>query len=123
MKSYLIAIMTLILSSCIGDSMVMVNYQVKNKSQDTLYVKGHSLPTRPFEAQDDSIYVIPPKMKQTVQTTNKVCWFGDCRVHLKKDTLLDTLKIYKKTLNSVPVYIDKSDWKLRRTKAILKLKE
>ena len=123
MRLQIIFILCLFLSSCIGDRMVMVKYQVTNKSEDTLYVKGHSLLSGPFETQNDLIYVIPPNMKQTVQTTNEVCWFGDCRIHLKNDAILDTLTIFKENLKSPPIRINKDDWKLKRTKAVLKIKK
>ena len=123
MKLCLITFIIFLFSSCIGDKMAIVRYQVDNKSKDTLYAYGKTLTSKPMGTQEDTLYTIRPKTQQTIQISQEICWFGDCRIHFRNDTLMDTLKIYKGSLNSELVKIDESDWKLKRTKAILKIKE
>mgnify|MGYP000232593955 FL=1 len=101
--------------------MVMVRYQIDNKSHDTLWVAGSFLnPNRSWD-QSDSLYVVQPNSRQVVMTKSKVCWFGDCRVHLRNDVSLDTLKVYNEALNLEPIEISRTDWKLRKTRAVLKV--
>ena len=100
--------------------MVMVKYQVNNTSQDTLYAHGSI--SKPFEPQPDTLYVIKPNTKQVIHISQKICWFGDCRMYFKTDTLLDSLKIFRNTLHSKSIEINKKDWKLKKTKAILTIK-
>jgi len=122
MKFCLLSIIIFLLYGCIGDKMVIVRYQVNNKSEDTLYVHGSIVTLKQFEPQQDSLYIIKPNARQVVHASQKICWFGDCRGQFKTDTILDSLKIFRNTFNSKLVNIDKSEWKLKKAKAIFKIK-
>ncbi|MEO0404498.1 MAG: hypothetical protein AAF193_06470 [Bacteroidota bacterium] len=110
-----------LLSSCIGDALVKVNYEVKNNSNDTLVVHGKSFDLKNSYLDQDSTYILPPQSNQVIQVSEKVCWFGDCREHLRADTLLDTLKVFKGLNTSDHISIDQTDWSIKRKKVILRV--
>ena len=94
MKQLMVLFVCLFLVGCIGHQNVTFSFQVKNKSNDNLYVNGNKKNTS-FEVGKDTTYIIEPNTTKTIRTLKKYCWFGDCRIYIRLDEFLDTIVVFK----------------------------
>lgn len=104
----------LLFTGCIGDKVMVVRYEVHNRSENTLYLPNT------IDASGGQV-VIAPKEKKTVHHTTHVCWMGDCRAHIKTEMLLDTLKVYQDSMQVQTVGYNRDHWKLRKNRAVLSI--
>lgn len=81
----------LLLTSCIGDALVTVNYSVKNKTERPLIVKSKTSWIYKSDDRDTSM-VISPNSEKIIYSGRYVCGFSDCRHNIKNDRVLDSAK-------------------------------
>jgi len=93
---------------------MMVSYRIQNSTEDTLYLSN--------TLHNKKQYIrVPPHKTKTVHHDTKVCWMGDCRVHIKTDVLLDTLSVYQDSMQLHSVKYRREQWKLKKNAAILRI--
>lgn len=120
-KWILLFLIATIFSGCLGDAYIMVTYNVKNQTDKMVAIKGKQN-SEFFHIDKDTIFFIPPCTNKTIYHQRYTCWFADCRVAIKNDESLDSLKYYFTDIETQEFKVNKKDWKIKKRKAILKIK-
>lgn len=120
----LVTLLTIVIiqSSCIGDAYVTTNYKIKNKTSKTIYVKGNLTTPNPDRKNQSKTYIIRPNTNNIVKIKKEICGFGNCKILISNPDNFQDIIIFKDSLLTDTVNIQLKDWKIKRKKAVLSLK-
>ena len=123
-KLIIILIIGIIQSGCIGDAYVPTKYYVKNKTGNTIYVKSKRNLRYSEQNIKDSTYItkLPVNSKEIIKIKREICGFGNCKYKISKQINFKDILFFKDSLFTDTIKIELKDWKIKKTKAILKLK-
>lgn len=99
-------------TSCIGDKVMLVRYQVDNQTHEPLYLPNT------LDNKGGQLIVLPNERK-TVHHNTYVCWMGDCRMHMETEGFLDSISVYQDSTMEQNLSYTRQDWKLRKNRAVL----
>ena len=123
MKYLIILLLNILVLSCIGDKYVRIGYQISNQTNDTLLVIGKTRNAQNTSLSQDTSYIVLPNSTQIVKSENVICGFGNCKYIFFNDSFLDSIQISRNQNPDQHIKITKDSWKLKKDRAILKIKE
>ena len=123
MKNIVILLTIVIIqSSCIGDAFVSTSYAIKNKSGNTIYVKGKLIAPNSDLRNQNRNYIIRHNSKRVVKIKSEVCGFGNCKNLISNHKNFNDIIIFRDSLYIDTINVQYKDWAIKKRHAFLLLK-
>ncbi len=120
---FMILVIGIIQSSCIGDAYVKTSYIIKNKTNYTFYVQSKSTSLEPDKTKQKTNYFVIPGSNAIIKSKRELCGFANCKHLISNQKHFEEIKIFKDSLFTDTLIVNPQDWEIKKNKAILTLKK